>query len=73
MPTYDIVLTISTDDPTHIIKRDIVKFLARYEDAVLLDVEEYNEEADDPPYDNDNEDTTFASLQYPTNYPGHPL
>lgn len=70
MPEYNVVISITTDDPTHIILRDLTKYLTRYDNALILNIEQYEqEENDDPPYTN----TTTYPPNYPDSYPGHPL
>jgi hypothetical protein len=70
MPEYNVVISITTDDPAHRILKDLNAFLFQYTDGTVLNIEQYEqEETNDPPYPND---TTYPP-NYPDNYPGHPL
>ena len=69
MPEYHVAISITTDDPAHIILKNLNSFLNYYYSALVLNIKQYEEENDDPPYPNN---TTYPP-NYPDSYPGHPL
>ena len=67
---YNIVISLVTDEPTHILEQRISEFISQYEDAIVLSIEPYNADADfEPPWPDDRQ----YPANYMDNYPGHPI